>query len=143
MRAIRAIILTGRNSWQLENAGNHMTIFPPKFGGWVELLEANGYTTGYTGKGWGPGFARDANGKPKITGTAWQKQKDKPPARYPQQLCGQLSDFQGCKQSRGQAVGVLVWHHRAAPRVRVRGRAAHGENCRTSIVSQSIGRTTR
>ena len=78
----RAIILTGRYSWQLENAGNHMTYFPAKFGGWVELLEANDYTTGYTGKGWGPGYARDANGKARrITGTAWQKQKAKPPAR--------------------------------------------------------------
>ena len=28
----RAIILTGRFSWQLENAGNHMTFFPAKFG---------------------------------------------------------------------------------------------------------------
>ena len=92
----RAIILTGRNSWQLENAGNHMTIFPPKFGGWVELLEANGYTTGYTGKGWGPGFARDANGKArKITGTAWQKQKDKPPARAisNNNYAGNFADF--------------------------------------------------
>ena len=44
----RAIILTGRFSWQLENAGNHMTFFPAKFGGWIELLEQNGYTTGYT-----------------------------------------------------------------------------------------------
>jgi len=78
----RAIILTGRNSWQLEQAGNHMTFFPAKFGSWVELLEANGYSTGYTGKGWGPGFASDASGKPrKITGQAWQKQKAKPPAR--------------------------------------------------------------
>ena len=31
----RAIILPGRYSWQLENAGNHMTYFPAKFGGWV------------------------------------------------------------------------------------------------------------
>jgi len=78
----RAIILTGRYSWQLENAGNHMTYFPDKFGGWIELLEANGYSTGYTGKGWGPGFARDADGKArKITGVAWQKERAKPPAR--------------------------------------------------------------
>ena len=92
----RAIILTGRNSWQLENAGNHMTIFPAKFGGWVELLEANGYTTGYTGKGWGPGFARDANGKArKITGMAWQKQKAKPPARAisHNNYAGNFADF--------------------------------------------------
>ena len=78
----RAIILTGRNSWQLEQAGNHMTFFPAKFGSWIELLKANGYSVGYTGKGWGPGFANDASGKPrKITGQAWQKQKAKPPAR--------------------------------------------------------------
>ena len=78
----RAVILTGRYSWQLENAGNHMTFFPAKFGGWIELLEENGYTTGYTGKGWGPGFAKNINGDfRKITGTAWQKRKTKPPAK--------------------------------------------------------------
>jgi len=78
----RAIILTGRYSWQLENAGNHMTFFPAKFGSWIELLEDNGYATGYTGKGWGPGYAKDINGNNrKITGTAWQSQKTKPPAK--------------------------------------------------------------
>ncbi|HRQ88948.1 MAG TPA: sulfatase-like hydrolase/transferase, partial [Bacteroidia bacterium] len=27
----RAIVLTGRHAWQLEEAGNHMAVFPPKF----------------------------------------------------------------------------------------------------------------
>ena len=49
----RAIILTGRYSWQLEEAANHQNIFPSKFGSYVEVLAANGYITGYTGKGWG------------------------------------------------------------------------------------------
>ena len=92
----RAIILTGRFSWQLENAGNHMTFFPAKFGGWIELLEANGYTTGYTGKGWGPGFAKDINGNNrKITGTAWQSRKSKPPAKAisNNNYAGNFSDF--------------------------------------------------
>lgn len=78
----RAIILTGRYSWQLESAANHMNVFPAKFGSFVELLEANGYTTGFTGKGWGPGTANDKNGKRrKITGAAWSKRKAKPPAK--------------------------------------------------------------
>jgi len=41
----RATILTGRYSWQLEEAGNHMAVFPPKFGGYVERLAADGYAT--------------------------------------------------------------------------------------------------
>ncbi|NQV24080.1 MAG: sulfatase [Rhodopirellula sp.] len=77
----RAIILTGRYSWQLEEAGNHMAIFPPKFGSFMERLEADGYFTGYTGKGWAPGIANDVNGKPRrITGKVYQGKTAKPPA---------------------------------------------------------------
>ena len=78
----RAIILTGRYSWQLEEAANHQNIFPSKFGSYVEVLAANGYITGYTGKGWGPGTANDATGKRRdITGKVWSAKKLKPPAR--------------------------------------------------------------
>src|SRR5258706_14861353 len=31
----RAIILTGRNSWQLEEAANHIPFFPAKFKTWA------------------------------------------------------------------------------------------------------------
>jgi len=78
----RAIILTGRYSWQLEEAGNHMAIFPPKFGSFMERLEADGYSTGFTGKGWAPGFANDVNGKPRRrTGQRFQGKTAKPPAK--------------------------------------------------------------
>ena len=49
----RSCILTGRNSWQLEEAGNHMAYFPAKFKSFPEVLSENGYQVGYTGKGWG------------------------------------------------------------------------------------------
>ncbi|MEO0416398.1 MAG: sulfatase, partial [Verrucomicrobiota bacterium] len=78
----RAIILTGRYSWQLEEAGNHMAIFPAKFGGFMERLESAGYTSAYTGKGWGPGFANNSEGKPrKITGESYAKLKLDPPGK--------------------------------------------------------------
>ena len=75
----RATILTGRYSWQLEEAGNHVPVFPPKFGGFVERLAADGYVAGYTGKGWGPGIAVDVQGKRRaITGKNYGKRKAKP-----------------------------------------------------------------
>src|SRR6476661_10916828 len=51
----RATILTGRNTWQLEEASCHNGIFPSKFVVYPDLLEKAGYTVGLTGKGWGPG----------------------------------------------------------------------------------------
>lgn len=78
----RATILTGRYSWQLEEAGNHMCIFPAKFGGFVERLVEDGYFAGHTGKGWGPGIADDAAGRPReITGKQYGSRKAEPPAK--------------------------------------------------------------
>lgn len=77
----RACILTGRNSWQLEEAANHICYFPPKFKGWCEALAENGWFVGYTQKGWGPGVAQDENGKPRqMTGQPFNARKLKPPA---------------------------------------------------------------
>ncbi|MES2506241.1 MAG: sulfatase, partial [Verrucomicrobiota bacterium] len=51
----RASILTGRNTWQLEEASCHNGLFPPKFAVYPDLVQAAGYSLGLTGKGWGPG----------------------------------------------------------------------------------------
>lgn len=54
----RAYILTGRNSWQLEEATNHVPFFPEKFKTFPEALAEQGYFVGRTGKGWAPGVAK-------------------------------------------------------------------------------------
>jgi N-sulfoglucosamine sulfohydrolase len=75
----RAAILTGRNSWQLEEAANHICYFPPKFKGWGEALAENGWTVGYTTKGWGPGVATNTLGQARqMTGKAFNTRKLKP-----------------------------------------------------------------
>ena len=51
----RAAILTGKNIWQIEEAGTHASSFPKKFQVFTDLLETAGYKLGYTGKPWGPG----------------------------------------------------------------------------------------
>ncbi len=75
----RACILTGRNSWQLEAAANHICYFPPKFKGWGEALAGMGWFVGHTQKGWGPGVATNAAGEPRqMTGRAFNARKAKP-----------------------------------------------------------------
>lgn len=51
----RAVLLTGRSTWQLEEASYHVGIFPNKFNLYPDILEEAGYKVGFTGKGWGPG----------------------------------------------------------------------------------------
>ncbi len=75
----RACLLTGRNSWQLKDAANHICYFPAEYKGWMEALAENGWFAGHTQKGWGPGVAVDANGKPRrMTGIAFNEKKAKP-----------------------------------------------------------------
>ncbi|HEY6402057.1 MAG TPA: sulfatase [Blastocatellia bacterium] len=77
----RAILMTGRNSWQLEEAANHVPYFPAKFKTWVEALGESGYFTGMTAKGWGPGIANDVKGKPRqMAGRPFNQRKLQSPA---------------------------------------------------------------
>jgi hypothetical protein len=77
----RAIVLTGRHAWQNEEAGNHLAYFPAKLKSWPEALRDNGWHMGITGKGWGPGIANDASGKPRqIAGRPFNQRKARPPA---------------------------------------------------------------
>lgn len=51
----RAALLTGKNCWQIEDAGTHASGFPKKYKVYPDILEERGYFVGYTQKGWGPG----------------------------------------------------------------------------------------
>lgn len=76
----RATILTGRNTWQLEEAVCHGGIFPPKFAVYPDLLESSGYEVGLTGKGWGPGDFK-LNGRTRNpAGPSFDTEKNNPPA---------------------------------------------------------------
>ncbi|MGE4488211.1 MAG: sulfatase [Kiritimatiellales bacterium] len=74
----RACILTGRNSWQLEEAANHVCNFPAKFKTFPEVLREHGYITAQTGKGWGPGYPGKVDGELRLlVGTSFDTQKYK------------------------------------------------------------------
>jgi arylsulfatase A-like enzyme len=76
----RSCILTGRNSWQLEEAANHSPDFPTKFKTYVEALGENGYWVGSVAKGWAPGNPGEINGKKReLTGPKFNTHQLSPP----------------------------------------------------------------
>ena len=76
----RASILTGRNPWQLEEAANHWPTFPAKYVAFSEILAKAGIACGSSGKVWGPGVARLADGSPRDFGlSAKGVSKDREP----------------------------------------------------------------
>ena len=76
----RACILTGRNSWQLEEAANHSPLFPSKFKSYAEVLSEHGYFVGSVAKGWAPGDPGEINGKKReLTGPKFDAFTTTPP----------------------------------------------------------------
>ena len=68
----RAAMLTGKNIWELEEAGTHASNFPKKFKVFTEVLDAEGYFVGYTGKPWGPGNWEISGRKQNPVGKAYR-----------------------------------------------------------------------
>ena len=77
----RASMLTGRNTWQLEEAVNHFGVFSAKYRVYTDLLEEAGYFVGYTGKGWGPGDYEAGGFKRNPAGPAFNRHRLDPPLR--------------------------------------------------------------
>lgn len=76
----RASILTGRNPWQIKAAANHWSYFPSEFKTFAEVLGEHGYFVGMTGKGWAPGVATNAAGKPRqMVGKPFNQRTLTPP----------------------------------------------------------------
>src|SRR5947209_1671960 len=77
----RASILTGRNTWQLNEGVSHFGYFPAGFETYPDLLEKSGYSVGLTGKGWAPGdFKTLAKRTRNPAGPSFDQAKLQPPA---------------------------------------------------------------
>jgi N-sulfoglucosamine sulfohydrolase len=77
----RASLLTGRHTWQLEQAGTHASSFPNRFVSYPDLLEQAGYVVGFTGKPWGPGNWKAGGWKRNPAGPDFNAKKLDPPAK--------------------------------------------------------------
>jgi arylsulfatase A-like enzyme len=106
----RACILTGRNSWQLEEAANHVPHFPAKFKTYAETLAEHGYHVGFTGKGWAPGDAGTIGGKPRqLAGRPYQANRTKPPTSGIAN-CDYAANFQAFLQARPERQPFCFWY---------------------------------
>ncbi|MHB8974508.1 MAG: sulfatase family protein [Pirellulaceae bacterium] len=92
----RACILTGRNSWQLKAACNHVPYFPVEFPTYAEVLSQHGYFVGMTVKGWAPGVAQDAQGQDRLmAGQPFNRRTLQPPTPHiaAADYAGNFADF--------------------------------------------------
>lgn len=71
----RAAILTGKDIWQLAEAGTHSSNFPKSLKVFTDILESAGYEIGYTGKPWAPGNWKVSGWKRNPVGPAYNKEK--------------------------------------------------------------------
>jgi uncharacterized sulfatase len=76
---MRAAFLTGRQIWQIENAGTHASSFPIKYDSYQKRLEDAGYFVGYTGKPWSPGNFKASGRTRNPAGPEFGKHKIKNP----------------------------------------------------------------
>ena len=106
----RSVILTGRNSWQLEDAANHVPYFPEKFGTFAEALREHGYHTGYTGKGWAPGDPGHRSGrKRELIGPAYNEHTTATPARHIS-TNDYSANFESFLQARNDNAPFFFWY---------------------------------
>ncbi|MGK7393028.1 MAG: sulfatase family protein [Candidatus Cyclobacteriaceae bacterium M3_2C_046] len=111
----RAAILTGRNSWQLEEAGNHWPYFPDKFTTFAEVLGENGYHVGYTTKGFAPGIVGEVNGKKRqLTGRQYNARTLEPPTPYIS-TSDYTANFEDFLSERPENTPFMFWYGSIEP----------------------------
>ncbi|WP_163397298.1 sulfatase family protein [Flavobacterium fluviatile] len=111
----RACIITGRNSWQLEEAANHSPSFPAKFKTYAEALSENGFFVGFTGKGWGPGDPGKIDGKEReLTGTEFDEFKLTPPTKQISNV-DYTKNFEAFLKARPKGQPFCFWYGSKEP----------------------------
>ena len=79
--ASRGSILTGQWFARLEQGGNLWSSLPAKFDVYPDLLEHDGYSVGFTGKGWGPGEIAPGGRTRNPAGPEFNRRTAPPPTK--------------------------------------------------------------
>ncbi|MDI3508381.1 MAG: hypothetical protein PWP55_573 [Clostridiales bacterium] len=106
----RASILTGRHTWQLEEACTHFCVFPNKFPLYPDILESAGYFVGYTGKGWAPGDWKRNGLKRNPAGTEFNEKKLTPPNDTKISNCDYAANFEDFLSQRPVQKPFYFWY---------------------------------
>ena len=109
----RSIILTGRNSWQLGAAANHVPIFPPEQPVYTEMLAESGYFVGSTGKGWGPGTSFTEDGRPRpLAGRPFNGNREQSPTSgiSNKNYAANFDDFLAARDDEANGAPWCFWY---------------------------------
>lgn len=118
----RSAILTGRNMWQVEQAGVLYGTIPPKYPLVTHLLEDAGYFAGFTGKGWGPGDWKAAGLQRNPVGKAFNQHLFNPPPRPGLDTRDYAANFAEFLRQRPARAPFFFWFGSTEPhRVYARG----------------------
>lgn len=132
----RASILTGKHTWQLEEACDHFGVFPGKFSVYPDLLEEAGYHVGFTGKGWAPGDWRAGGRTRNPAGNAYQQRTLEPPAQSGINSCDYAENFKDFLHDRPTGRPFCFWYGGYEPhRHYVYGEGGRGGKNLESIAS--------
>lgn len=106
----RACILTGRYTWELEDACNHFSYFPKNLTLLPDLLDNEGYFTGYTGKGWEPGDWKRSGLKRNPAGNEFNKYTTPRPKNTSLALCDYSRNFEDFLSRKPSDKPFFFWY---------------------------------
>ncbi len=110
----RAALLTGLNTWQIEEAGTHASLFPSKFKVYPDLLEEAGYYIGYTQKGWAPGDWQGSDRDRNPGGNMFNEHQLDPPS-YGIVSTDYATNFKAFMDARPQGQPFYFWYGSSEP----------------------------
>lgn len=106
----RAAILTGKNIWELEEAGTHASNFPKKFKVFTEVLAEQGYFVGYTGKPWGPGNWKISGRKQNPVGKQYNRHQLESPPTSGIRANNYVKNFKDFFSQKEQGTPFVFWY---------------------------------
>ncbi len=78
----RSSVLTGQDFYRLREASMNHAVWPAGIDVYPDMLQAAGYHTGYTGKGWGPGNWKVSGRQYSPAGVEFNQLRLEPPGRH-------------------------------------------------------------
>ena len=118
----RSAILTGRQMWQVEQAGLLYGTIPAKYPLVTHLLEDAGYRVGYTGKGWAPGDWQAGGLKRNPTGKEYNSRLYTPAPREGLDTRDYAANFADFLRERPAGAPFFFWFGSTEPhRIYARG----------------------